>query len=360
MLLQTQKQCDDLIAEHGSVSAVARALGIPRSTLRAQITQIRLGTVNKDKAQPLTQPCTEITAILPLIKTGQTLDQLCDRLDRGSSTVLRWISELQHQGYNIVQYGKQYVLQRAVLPAEKTTQAHVDGLSVKIGVVSDTHLGGKYQQLSRLKEFYHICDESGVEDIFHAGDLVAGLHHRHDIFLHELQDQIDYAVENYPRRKDGKKTKVISGNHDLWAVLDGGVDPVRAFTKERDDVDFLGEYAAYVELKENVKLYLLHPDKGSSYADSYRLQKLIESFDGGEKPHIAVVGHYHRALYLNSRNVDGILAGCFESQTDFLRRKAIQPRVGGWIIEINFNENNTLRRFRPEFISWPTIIPKDY
>ena len=74
MLLQTQKQCDDLIAEHGSVSAVARALGIPRSTLRAQITQIRLGTVNKDKAQPLAQPCAEITAILPLIKTGQTLD----------------------------------------------------------------------------------------------------------------------------------------------------------------------------------------------------------------------------------------------------------------------------------------------
>ena len=354
MRLDTVEQYDQLLAEHGSITAVAKLLGIARSTLRERITRL-----DHTKASPVDSD--DCLTVLPFLNNGgSTVDQLCEKLDRSPQTVKKWLDELQNKGYNIQQHGYKVCCLRNIVPAEALIQAHVSGTHTKIGIVADTHLGSKYQQLTHLKEFYAICDESNVGDIFHVGDLVAGLHHRHDIFLHEAQDQIDYAVAHYPKRGSGKQTKIISGNHDLWFVQDGGIDPVKAVAKERSDIEFLGEYSAYVELKDSVWLYLLHPDKGAAYADSYRLQKLIESFDGGDKPHMAVMGHFHRALYLNSRNVDGLLAGCFEGQTDYLRRKAVQPRVGGWIIEIDFNKDNTLRRVKPEFISWPQVIKHDY
>jgi hypothetical protein len=94
----------------------------------------------------------------------------------------------------------------------------------------------------------------------------------------------------------------------------------------------------------------LHPGGGSSYAISYRPQKLIESLEGGTKPNMLGIGHYHKADLMPSyRNVTGIQSGTFQSQTPFMARGGLSAHLGGWQIEVV--PGKTYNRVRGEFIA---------
>jgi hypothetical protein len=80
--------------------------------------------------------------------------------------------------------------------------------------------------------------------------------------------------------------------------------------------------------------------------NSYKLQKIVESFEGGKKPNVLVAGHWHSWCECSPRNVHAMLAMCFESQTDHERRNALQPVVGGLILDISFQEEGQVARDR--------------
>src|SRR5690606_37202969 len=110
------------------------------------------------------------------------------------------------------------------------------------------------------------------------GDMVTGVgvyRGQHaEIFLHTYDEQVDYTVENYPRR-EGITTHAIGGNHDLVFKKSIGADPLKAIADRRDDIEHLGQYSAWVELTPNFTLYLIHPAGSQAYAVSYKLQKLV-------------------------------------------------------------------------------------
>lgn len=88
--------------------------------------------------------------------------------------------------------------------------------SFKVGVVSDSHLGNIYQQLTFLKHFYQYCAKQGITDILHAGDLIDGngklyRGHIYELFQIGAKNQLKYAVKNYPKL-EGITTYVIGGN----------------------------------------------------------------------------------------------------------------------------------------------------
>lgn len=47
---------------------------------------------------------------------------------------------------------------------------------------------------------------------------------------------------------------------------------------------------------------------------------------------IALIGHYHKAEHLESRNVHAFQTGCTQDQTVFMRKKKLVAMIGGWII----------------------------
>jgi predicted phosphodiesterase len=250
-----------------------------------------------------------------------------------------------------------------LVPSEARIDHTTSENRLRIGIIADTHLCSKEQQLSHLKDFYRRAYDAGVRDIYHAGDIIAGVDvypgQANDIFCHTEDDQIDYCVANYPSI-EGITTHVISGNHDLVFVKRKGGDPLRSITFRRPDINYLGQFSAWIKLQENCLLYLLHPDGGSAYADSYRLQKLIESFEGGNKPNIAVMGHFHRRCYIASRNVHGFLGACFEGQTDFLRRKSVQPVIGGTILDVTLTDKGAIQDIGVKFRQYLVPKEKDY
>ena len=96
-------------------------------------------------------------------------------------------------------------------------------------------------------------------------------------------------------------------------------------------------------------LRVTHPGGGSSYAISYRPQKIIESYEGGEKPAVALFGHYHKFDAGSIRNVWFGQTGCAQDQTPFMRKKSIEAHVGGLVIELEQDpETGAIVGFRPD------------
>jgi len=101
----------------------------------------------------------------------------------------------------------------------------------------------------------------------------------------------------------------------------------------------------------------MHPSGGIPYARSYRLQKVVEQIAPELKPHILFLGHLHAACWLPAyRNVESIMVGCFESQTPYLREKALFPLIAGAIFEYQKDEDGLIS----SNLTWyPTYVPRE-
>lgn len=235
--------------------------------------------------------------------------------------------------------------------------------TIKIAIMGDTQIGSKYTQWTHLKNFYDICNEEGVRDIYHTGDITDGLKMRpgHEYELYEVSadDILDDVVSNYPKI-DGVTTHFITGNHDASIYKHVGYDIGEGIARQRTDMKYLGRDCAVVYLTPNCKLELRHPWDGTAYAISYKMQKMIESMESDSKPNILAVGHYHKMEYIFYRNVHALQTGCFQSQTPFTRGKGISVHLGGWIVTIKVDETGTIKSFAPQFIPYYSSIKDDY
>jgi hypothetical protein len=139
----------------------------------------------------------------------------------------------------------------------------------------------------------------------------------------------------------------------MWLKEKGnmGLVPGQELAKMNSNVTFLGEWEADIKLAPNVLMKLFHGNDGTAYADSYKLQKLIESFTGGAKPNIVLSGHYHKQIAIFRRNVFGFECGTLMGQTLFMRGKKLPAHMGFGIIEVWVNKTG-VARLRHEFFPY--------
>lgn len=229
--------------------------------------------------------------------------------------------------------------------------------TIKIGAVGDTHIGSLDSNLVALNDFYKYAAKEGVELIVHTGDVMDGYHMHPGMEFEQnalgFAAQLELTVKNYPRVK-GIKTYFITGNHDASFKKGAGVECGAMLAEARDDMIFLGSDTAYLTFetrKEDRKYHLLHPDGGTAYAISYKPQKVVDSYPGGNKPDVLLMGHYHKAEYLpNYRNVQVVQTGTFQYQTPYMARKATPAHLGGWILDDTFGSYKNI--FKTTFIPY--------
>jgi predicted phosphodiesterase len=97
-------------------------------------------------------------------------------------------------------------------------------------------------------------------------------------------------------------------------------------------------------IRRNGKILWTH----NSYAVSYRLQKLAESFTGGEKPNIVLAGHTHKQGYFMTRFIHMVSGGAMSVQSRWMRSKKLSNDTGFWILEIHVNKAG-ISRFKSEW-----------
>jgi predicted phosphodiesterase len=229
-------------------------------------------------------------------------------------------------------------------PESKKQYDHPHVGRFKIGIIADTHIGQEKFDEELFKYAGDVFRKAGVKDVYHAGDILEGASGR-DGQCFELthigfEQQLAYAAELFEKYFKGLQVYGIEGNHDLWYKQknNAGVSVGRELEARTPNFHYLGEMEADVKLGPNCIMKLFHANDGTAYANSYKMQKLVESFEGGAKPHIAIEGHYHKALYQFIRGVHCIDGGTVCGQTGWMRGKKIPAHKGFWLLDIDLGK----------------------
>lgn len=345
-----------------SYNYIADFLNIPLKTVQSRFKRDELrGSVNTKQEKPK-ESIQE--AILKDLQKPCKYEDLCKKHKASERIIKAAIEDIQEQGYIITEYGGTLKLCKDVITEDNIHDEVWDGTNIiRFGVVSDNHLGSKYQQITHLNRLYDIFEEEGISTVYNSGDLTEGFKmrpgHEHEIFLHGADEQTQYVIEKYPKRS-GIITKFITGNHDHSHIKNGGTDIGKPIAKARPDMIYLGLANAKVYITPNCIVELNHPLDGAAYALSYAPQKTIDSMHGGEKPNILLNGHHHKAFYMCYRNIHAYECATTQAQTPWMRGKRIAANMGGWIIEVEVNTRGDIERCKGEYIPFYRSIEHDY
>ena len=299
-----------------------------------------------------------------LIRNTTTVEQIADNLGIAKRQVLELIKLETASGAAIHKSGKHYTIELGQVPPVEMHHGHSwVGDNYRFGVISDTHHGSKYCREDVVNDLYNWFAKEGIERVYHAGNYIDGeaRFNRFDLIpdAHGMQNQLDYFVKVYPKKK-GITTYIVSGDdHEGWYVQREGVN-IGAMMQEtaerhgRKDLIDLGYMECYITLRhkdtgKSARMLVCHPGGGSSYATSYAPQKIIESYQPGEKPAVAIFGHYHKIECLNIRGVWAIQAGCTKDTDPFARKKRLSYHVGGAIVELRQDAKGGIQDCIPWF-----------
>lgn len=284
-----------------------------------------------------------------------TRDQLVEQLGVGTKVVDALLKDMAQKGYNV----KQDVLSREG-GGPRTTVEHFYGDEVRFGIVSDTHLGNRHALEEQLHEAYEVFRREGVTNVYCPGNLLDGEKtyrgQEYEITVMGADNVVANLARVWPRVTGITTHHVASSTcHEGYYLKSTGLLIGKLIERDRPDMKYLGLDEADIVVHEGPAkpvLRLIHPGGGSSYAHSYRPQKIVESYSGGEKPAILVIGHYHKSGYYDIRDVATFQAGCLERQTPFMRKLALEAHLGFWLIEARFTDDGSLRRISGEFFKY--------
>ncbi len=269
-----------------------------------------------------------------------------------------------------------------------------DSCHTRIGLTADSHLGSVYYagdghlKKGPLHDFYRTCANEGYSIVLHGGNWLDGnARFNQTSATWGFSEQMDIFLNEYPYER-GVTTLLVGGDdHEGWWWQRAGIDVVEvaqalADKMGRDDLVFCGYiefdmalvpgqgllYNSYrhdpqehkrlrstrdtvahlhgftpypkstLELPKNGRYAILrnmHAGGGTAYAKSLRPQRIVESWEGGEKPQFVNAGHYHKESYDLIRNVHFFQSGCAAYQSDFMRKRAIIAEVGNWLVDLN-------------------------
>ena len=230
------------------------------------------------------------------------------------------------------------------------------GEHIRFGYYSDPHVGEKHFHEVLWKAMIEFFQKEGIKQVYCPGDNLEGMSGRPG-HIYELSHIGASAQLNYASALFHMAPKlhfnITSGNHDLWfkEKNNAGLCAGEELANRNPNVHFLGEWEGRVQLAPKVEMMLFHGNDGTAYADSYKIQKLIESLEGGKKPQIILSGHYHKQIAIFRRNVFGFECGTLCGQTRFMRGKKLQAHVGFGVIEIWCGKRG-IERLRHEFLPY--------
>lgn len=222
---------------------------------------------------------------------------------------------------------------------------HLTGEHHRVLVMSDTHIGSVYSpyEWHDVVSAYANDPENDIECILHLGDLTEGMKvARLGTQIYELSDigfeaQKARAVELMGKYE--RPIYVISGNHDGFFMENAGIDIVKAIAAELPNMTYIGSNSADIEIGGAI-IRLFHGGDGSSYALSYRLQKLIEGINGGNKPAILLAGHTHKYCSVFERNIFAVSCPAMQAQTKWMEGKRLAAHTGFLVLDFDTKDGN--------------------
>jgi len=329
------------------------------------------------RAAEVDQPIPELSDPLAdkiraaLLKSAASVVELANALDVSPRRIEAVVAGLRERGFNLaIQEAEgeapMLMIERHTVGERQALQINAEkfyeGHRVDFGLVSDTHLGSKFYREEVLNAIYDNFAKHDIRHVFHGGNYIEGeaRFNRFQLVCRPgMQGQIDYFIDKYPQRK-GITTYFVAGDdHEGWYQQREGIDigrftQVEAEKQGRKDLVNLGYMEADVVFRAkngDCVHRVMHAGGGSAYAISYTAQKIIESFEGGEKPQILSIGHFHKSEYLPAwRNVHALQLGTTKAQDTFMRKKRLAAMVGGWRCSALLDSDGVITEFSATYL----------
>lgn len=296
-------------------------------------------------------------------KTPMTVEELSDKTGYLPKQIREALSLIKEDKYNLVEDepGVHEISKAFKQGGEHRLDPKMwQGDTLRFGFTADNHLCSNYERLDVLNLLYDVFADEGIGTVLNGGNWIDGEHRFNKFEIHTkgMTQQIEYFVNNYPCR-EGMITKFVAGDdHEGWYAQREGINIGEYAQMKREqagmnDLEYLGYLEADIALDDNNESWmrLMHGGGGSAYATSYTPQKIVESYQGGEKPRVLFLGHYHKLDYCYPREVHVIQMGTTEDQTTFMRKKKLQAHLGGGIAELRRAPDGTINRCKIEFIT---------
>jgi len=237
-----------------------------------------------------------------------------------------------------------------------------EGQRVRWGSMGDTHNGSLYSDPKHQYQAFEEFRKAKVDFVTHGGDVTEGMSNRpgHIYELSHLgyDQQKSLSKEIYSQWTD-TEMYFVDGNHDRWFIKSAGALIVKDICDELnalcddDRYHFLGHDEGDISLKGKSTLKLWHGEDGSSYALSYRIQKIVESLSGGEKPGVMMFHHVHKFVYVFERMIHCVSTGSIQRQSKWMRGKRIAAHTGFTINDAWVNDAG-IAKFRTQFYPFYT------
>lgn len=340
------------LAIHPDKITAANSLGLPFSTFnnrirRAEAEGIRPNTI------PSIAPGRVVANIKEalrnrLLKSALTFDEMAAATGGGVFDLQTALSDLAKEGVALLQEGDRFRVARETQPAWTNGPA-IDIISradntFLLGACGDHHIGSKYHREDVSRELYRRYSDAKVQAVFHTGNWIDGeaSFNRYDLLAHGLDAQCRLMAELYPMA-DFATYAVTGDDHEGWYAQREGINVGKYAEGIMQDAGHqwrdIGYMEAHIRLVnantgKAAILAVVHPGGGSAYAISYKPQKIIESYEGGEKPAVALYGHYHKLDAGLVRSVWYGQTGTCQDQTPFMRKKSLEAHVGGLMIHL--------------------------
>jgi hypothetical protein len=251
-----------------------------------------------------------------------------------------------------------------------------EGKTTKIATFSDSHIGSAYCREDDLRDFIeNKAYANGYTTIVVPGDLCDGnLGHRG--FEYEL-DYIGFDAQaqrvcDVLPALPGLMYHFCCGNHEVnswWKAI--GMRPDLALQRYaesvgRTDIRAAGSMTKYMDSaflllnpgdpETEIKVELSHTYDRKAYAISYPLQKHVEAYQPGSKPHVLLKGHLHCCTWHDIRNVCCVQTGSFKDQGSWERAKNMQPTIGGVLIDLRRDGLHFDADIRPRLVRSPPKV----
>jgi hypothetical protein len=289
-----------------------------------------------------------------LTGTRATKDELADAFDVAPKTIRAALEALTEQACALDCEDGRYGILNAIRPSPEPVRETIEQLGGRaghflIGHTADWHVGSKYCRQDVITKLYEWYKAEGVSKVYIAGNWIDGeaQFNMFDLDVHGMTPQVLKFLSVCPQ-VPGITTDVLSGDdHEGWYVQREGINigqllELEAQKAGRQDIADIGYMERDVELAPGQIMRIIHAGGGSAYAISYKAQKYAESLQGGEKPRIVVMGHYHKYDFCYPREIYVLQPGCCQDQTPFMRKRQNQAHVGGCIMDIHINDDGIL------------------
>lgn len=358
---------------HPTTSArkIAEQIGLHHKTVSKILNRGEVIPLPTDSCVEAEEPL-QHQEIRRLLKRGPaSTEDLANSLDCSPKRVAEAITDMKARGALLLttvnglhDLGDSFLLERG----ESEVEGDEGHWTHTFGFTTDNHLCNKHSRLDVLNAAYSHFEREGITKVYNAGNWVDGearFNKTELLTAPGMDHQLDYLIDNWPVH-DGIETHYIAGDdHEGWYQQREGIEvgrylQMRAEDSGRNDLKYLGYGEADIKLSFGTGssvMRVVHPGGGSAYAISYTDQKRVESYQGGEKPQIELVGHYHKFNYGYPREVHTLQGGCTVDQSMFMRKKRLQAHVGYSIIRIKQDQDGAISRFNVE---WCPFFDRGY